>query len=127
MLSLDYISKVKKICDTNKLRLHLDGARALNAAVFLKVDPAKMVKDFNTVSFCFSKGMGCPVGSVVLGSEEDIVFANIIRKILGGQMRQVGVLASCALVSLEDWQEKLKEDHDNAHYLSDGLQSVKGI
>jgi threonine aldolase len=107
VLPTSYVKKVKSICKKHKLRLHLDGARFLNAATFLKEDPAKMGADFDTISFCFSKGMGCPVGSVIVGTEQDIMFARIIRKILGGQMRQVGVLATCALQSLEDWKDKL--------------------
>jgi threonine aldolase len=67
--------------------MHLDGARGLNAVTALNTDPATMVKDFDTVNFCLSKGMGCPVGSMVIGSKEDIAFARILRKILGGQMR----------------------------------------
>lgn len=87
--------------------MHLDGARALNAAAFLNIEPAKMVEDFDTVNFCLSKGMGCPVGSLIIGTKEHIEHAKILRKILGGSMRQVGILASCGLVALEDWKEKL--------------------
>ena len=100
---MDYIKDVKKICKQHNIRMHLDGARGLNAAVYLNVKPDKMVKDFDTVNFCFSKGMGCPVGSMVIGTKADIDFARMIRKMLGGAMRQSGVLAACALVSLEDW------------------------
>lgn len=98
--------------------MHLDAARGLNAALYLNLDPKIMVKDFETVNFCLSKGMGCPVGSLVIGSKEDIEFAYMLRKILGGQMRQVGVLATCGLVALEDWKEKLAADHKNAKYLA---------
>ena len=79
-----YINDVAKICKDHKLRLHLDGARSLNAATALNIDPAVMVKPFNTVNFCLSKGMGCPIGSLVIGSKEDITFANVLRKMLGG-------------------------------------------
>ncbi|TNV73681.1 hypothetical protein FGO68_gene5240 [Halteria grandinella] len=105
-----YIESVKKIARKHKLRMHLDGARCLNAAAFLDIDPAVMVKDFNTVNFCLSKGMGCPVGSLVIGNEEDIAFARVLRKMLGGQMRQVGILAACGLVSLDGWKERLNND-----------------
>jgi threonine aldolase len=67
--------------------MHLDGARALNAALFLGVSPAELVEDFDTISFCLSKGMGCPVGSLIIGSHEDIAFAKILRKLVGGTMR----------------------------------------
>ena len=83
--------------------MHLDGARALNAANFLKIKPAEMVKDFDTVNFCLSKGMGCPVGSMIIGTKSDIEHARVLRKMLGGQMRQIGILAICGLISLEDW------------------------
>jgi threonine aldolase len=107
VLSTKYINDVKKICDAHKIKLHLDGARALNASTFLKIEPAKMVKDFDTINFCLSKGMGCPIGSMVIGTREDIAHARIVAKLLGGALRQAGVLAACGLVSLEDWQDKL--------------------
>ena len=118
VLKLDFIKEVKKIANKHKLRFHLDGARALNAAVALNIDPAVMVEDFDTVNFCLSKGMGCPVGSLVMGTKQDIEFARVIRKMLGGAMRQAGVLATCGLVSLEDWKQKLKVDNDNALWLA---------
>lgn len=123
-LRVDYIADVKKIAKKNKLRMHLDGARALNAATFLKVKPSEMVKEFDTVNFCLSKGMGCPVGSMIIGTKADIDHARVIRKMLGGQMRQVGVLAICGLISLEDWQERLLIDHDNAKWLAYEMSSL---
>lgn len=104
---MKFINDVKKIAKKHKLRMHLDGARCLNAAVRLDIDPAEMVQSFDTVNFCLSKGMGCPIGSVIVGKEEDIAYASIMRKLLGGQMRQVGTIASCGLIALEDWKEKL--------------------
>ena len=87
VLSLNYISQVKKILKKKKLRLHLDGARCWNAAVHLGVDMKTYTKDFDLVSACFSKGMGCPLGSLVIGSHEDIEHARNWRKMLGGGMR----------------------------------------
>ena len=84
---MSYISDVKKLAKKHKLRLHLDAARGLNAAVALDKDPAEMVKDFDTVNFCLSKGMGCPVGSLIMGKNEDMEYARVLRKMLGGQMR----------------------------------------
>lgn len=107
VLQPSFVKDVKKIAVKKGLRMHLDGARALNAAVYLKMDPAEMVEDYDTVNFCLSKGMACPVGSLIIGKKEDIEFAKIVRKMLGGALRQVGVLASCGLVSLEDWRERL--------------------
>jgi threonine aldolase len=121
VLTVDYINQVRKIADKHKLRMHLDGARGLNAATSLGVDPKVMVKDFDTVNFCLSKGMGCPVGSLIIGDQEHIDHARVVRKMLGGQMRQVGILATCGLISLEDWRERLQEDHDNCKWLSQEL------
>ena len=91
----------------HKIKMHLDGARLLNALAEQKIDPAVYCEDFDTVNFCFSKGMGCPVGSIIAGSEEDINWAKNMRKMLGGGMRQAGITAACAIVALEDWQEVL--------------------
>lgn len=78
---------MKKIARKHKLRMHLDAARGLNAAVHLQISPASMVKEFDTVNFCLSKGMGCPIGSLIIGSSADIEHARALRKMLGGQMR----------------------------------------
>ena len=106
------------------MKLHLDGARCLNACVSLNASPAELGKDFDTINLCFSKGLGCPVGSILMGSEKDIFQAIRLRKSLGGGMRQAGVLASCALVALEDWQDKLSVDHSNARYIGDLLRGI---
>lgn len=87
----------------------------------------EMVKDFDIVNVCLSKGMGCPAGSMIAGSEEDIKRARVIRKMLGGGMRQTGVLSACALVSLMDWEEKLLLDNKNAKFLATELASIPGI
>ena len=87
VLRLDYISKVKKIAKKAKAKLHLDGARSWNASLFLGIEMKEMVKDFDLVSVCLSKGLGCPIGSLVVGSEKDIKVARNYRKILGGAMR----------------------------------------
>ena len=80
--------------------MHLDGARSWNAAVYLNMEMKDMVKDFDLISACLSKGLGCPVGSVLVGSEKDIWEARNIRKMLGGAMRQTGVLTACGIVAL---------------------------
>ena len=84
VLKMPYIWKAKEIANKNNLRMHLDGARCLNASVALKVKPDELVKDFNTISLCLSKGLGNPIGSMLIGSHEDITYANMIRKMLGG-------------------------------------------
>jgi threonine aldolase len=86
-ISLEHVADVKKIAKKNKLRMHLDGARLLNALVEQDIKPEVYASEFNTVSFCLSKGMGCPLGSVMLGTEKDVWFARNMRKMLGGGMR----------------------------------------
>jgi threonine aldolase len=88
VLRLDYISQVKKLIKKNKgMKLHLDGARCWNAAIFLGVEPKAYANDFDLISVCLSKGMGCPAGSLIVGSHEDIKTARDLRKMLGGGMR----------------------------------------
>lgn len=87
----------------------------------------EMVKDFDVVNVCLSKGMGCPAGSMIAGTEEDIKRARVIRKMLGGGMRQTGFLSACALVSLMDWEDKLLLDNQNAKFLATELASIPGI
>ena len=108
VLRPEYISKVKKIAKKNKAKLHLDGARSWNAAHFLGIPISEMLKDFDLVSVCLSKGLGCPIGSMIVGSEKDIAQARIYRKILGGTMRQTGIFSACGLVALEDWQDHIE-------------------
>ena len=94
-IKLDYVNQVRDIADRHKLNMHLDGARLLNALIATGDEPAAYAKPFDTLSFCFSKGMGCPVGSVLVGDAENMAFAKNIRKMLGGGMRQCGILAAC--------------------------------
>jgi threonine aldolase len=89
------VHDVKKIADKFDLKMHLDGARLLNALITSGDDPRVYAEPFESVSFCMSKGMGCPIGSVLVGSHEDMRFAKDIRKMLGGGMRQAGILAAC--------------------------------
>ena len=86
-ISTEYISKVRKYTKKHKVRMHLDGARAWNSSLFLGIEMKEMVKDFDIVNVCLSKGMGCPAGSMIAGTEEDIRKAKIFRKMLGGGMR----------------------------------------
>ena len=100
VLRMDYINKVKKIAKKKKAKLHLDGARSWNASLFLGLSMKEMVKDFDLINVCLSKGMGCPLGSMVVGSEKDIRTARNFRKMLGGGMRQTGIFAACGLITL---------------------------
>jgi threonine aldolase len=109
------------------IHVHLDGARVFNAATYLGEDVATMTRRFDSVQFCLSKGLGAPVGSVIVGSREFIERCRPVRKMLGGGMRQVGVLAAAGLVALEDGPKRLQEDHDNARVLAEQLARVPGI
>ena len=107
--------------------VHIDGARIFNAAVYLETPVSELVKGADTVSFCLSKGLSCPVGSLVCGSREIVEEARRWRKMLGGTMRQVGVVAAAGIVALESMVDRLAEDHANAHRLATGLQKIPGI
>jgi threonine aldolase len=109
------------------LKVHLDGARIFNAAVHLGEQVAAMTEKFDSVQFCFSKGLGAPVGSMIVGSKELIEHCRVIRKMLGGGMRQVGVIAAAALVALEEGPKRLHVDHDNAELLGQGLANIPRI
>jgi threonine aldolase len=109
------------------LRVHLDGARIFNAAVALGKTVADITRNCDSVMFCLSKGLGAPVGSMLVGSDEFIQKAHIARKMLGGGMRQVGVLAAAGLIALEESPKNLHRDHENAKFLAEGLAKIKGI
>lgn len=119
--------KIYKLAKKYGLKLHLDGARIFNSAIAQRVDVAELTKYCDSVMFCISKGLASPVGSIIAGSKEFIVEARRKRKMLGGGMRQTGVLAACGIISLEDMIDRLKEDHDNARYLAEGLAKIKGF
>ena len=110
-----------------KLPLHLDGARIFNAAVALGVDVKTLTRGFDTVMFCLSKGLGAPVGSMLVSSAERIARARSLRKALGGGMRQAGVLAAAGLIALEDGPKHLHEDHANARLLAEALAHTEGV
>jgi threonine aldolase len=109
------------------LKVHLDGARIFNAAVALGSSVADLTREFDSVMFCLSKGLGAPVGSMLVGSADFIAEARIGRKLLGGGMRQAGVLAAAGLVALEETPKVLYRDHENARYLAEGIAQLKGI
>ena len=107
--------------------MHLDGARLWNASVVTKIPLCEYAKYFDTVSVCLSKGLGTPAGSVLVGSKEKITIAKKWRKILGGGMRQVGILAAAGLYALQNNIERLAEDHENAKLLANELNSFDNI
>ncbi|MBW7886275.1 MAG: low-specificity L-threonine aldolase [Caldilineaceae bacterium] len=126
-LRLEYVDAVGTLASQHGVKLHVDGARLWNAAVALGVSPARLVQAADSVSVCFSKGLAAPVGSAVAGSQEFIRRARRARKVVGGGMRQAGILAAAAIVALEEMVERLAEDHANARLLAQGLAAIDGI
>ncbi|XP_059435941.1 low-specificity L-threonine aldolase 1-like [Corylus avellana] len=126
-LSVEYTDKVGELAKKHGLKLHIDGARIFNASVALGIPVHRLVQAADSVSVCLSKGLGAPVGSVIVGSKSFIAKAKILRKTLGGGMRQVGILCAAALVAVQENVEKLEGDHKNAKILAEGLNQMKGI
>ncbi|CAN6228861.1 unnamed protein product [Urochloa humidicola] len=124
-LSAEYTDKVGEIAKSHGLKLHIDGARIFNASVALGVPVDRLVKAADSVSVCLSKGLGAPVGSVIVGSKAFIDKAKILRKTLGGGMRQIGVLCAAAYVAVRDTVGKLADDHRKAKVLAEGLKKIK--
>ncbi len=124
---LDQIDAIRAVCDQHGLHLHLDGARLLNAATALKCAPHEIAGRFDSVAMCFSKGLGAPVGSIVAGSSAFIRRAHRFRKMFGGGMRQVGILAAAAYYALENHRAGLAADHAHARYLAEALAGMPGI
>jgi len=127
VLSLDYQRQARAFCDENQLQLHLDGARVFNAAVKSKCNVTDITKHYDSVSVCLSKGLGAPVGSLLLGSTAFIERATRLRKMLGGGMRQAGILAAAGRIALEQGPLRLQEDHENAQGLSEGLAAISEL
>jgi len=121
------IEAISEIAKTNDLKLYMDGARIFNAAVALKTDVKRLSKHVDNLMFCLSKGLSCPVGSIVVGETEFIEKARKTRKILGGGMRQAGVIAAPGIIALEKMISRLEEDHQNARALAEGLVETTGI
>ncbi|XP_061031734.1 uncharacterized protein LOC133079978 [Eubalaena glacialis] len=124
VLPIEYLRQVHLLARSYRVRVHLDGARLMNAAVALCVPPARIVEYCDSVSLCFSKGLGAPVGALVGGPKDFTEEAWRLRKALGGGMRQAGVLAAAALVGLTDAEEVLLKDHQNAQRFAKGLQEL---
>ena len=127
VLPTEYVQAATELAKRHGLGCHLDGARLFNAAVALSVPAATLAQPFDTVSICLSKGLGAPVGSVLVGSKAAIVRARRLRKMLGGGMRQAGILAAAGLYALEHNVERLANDHANARTLADGLAKLPGL
>jgi threonine aldolase len=126
-LPADYFATIRAIADRGGLAVHLDGARLFNAATALGVGADELARDVDSVTFCLSKGLCAPVGSVLCGSRAFIRRARRVRKSLGGGMRQAGVLAAAGLVALDRMTARLEEDHAHARSLADGLSEIPGV
>ena len=118
---------VRELAGEHRLRLHLDGARLFNAAVALGVPVSRLAQYADSVSFSLCKGLGCPIGSVLCGSRDFIAEARRYRKMLGGGMRQAGIIAAAGIYALENMVERLADDHENARVLAAGLREISGI
>jgi len=124
---LENICSVHEYANILKVPMHLDGARIFNAAISAGVKPREISKYFDSVMFCFSKGLCAPIGSIVAGSSQFIKKARKNRKLMGGGMRQVGYIAAPCIVALENMIERLRQDHENAKYLASGLKDIPGF
>ncbi|MCM5663586.1 threonine aldolase family protein [Galbibacter mesophilus] len=125
--NFDEIVKIRKVCDENKLGLHLDGARLWNALVAKNETPEQYGRVFDSISVCLSKGLGCPVGSVLTGSKAFMEKALRVRKVLGGGMRQAGYLAAAGIYALDNHVDRLAEDHRKAKELAGVLEEASFI
>lgn len=121
------MATIREVALRHGLAVHLDGARIFNAAVALGIEAKEIAAQADSVQFCFSKGLSAPVGSAICGSAEFIKAARRNRKIVGGAMRQAGVIAAAAIVALEQMVERLAEDHENARILAEGLAEIPGF
>jgi threonine aldolase len=126
-LKVDYLHDVAALAGHNGLEVHLDGARIFNAAEALDVDVKDCTRHVDSVSFCLSKGLSAPVGSMACGRKDFIAEARRVRKMLGGGMRQAGVIAAAGIVALERMTERLEEDHENARRLAEGIARIPGL
>ena len=126
-LDINYINNVSEIVKNNSMMLHVDGARIFNAATALNKTVAELTGEVDSVSFCLSKGLSAPSGSLLCGKKEFIEKARFNRKALGGGMRQSGILAAAGIIALNEMQKKIIKDHQNASILAKGLNEISGI
>jgi threonine aldolase len=127
VVPLKNLESVKQVAAKKGISVHMDGARIFNAAVASKIDAKDIASTADSVMFCLSKGLCSPVGSVLAGSKDFILKARKNRKLMGGGLRQAGYLAACGIISIEKMVDRLIEDHDNAKYLAEKLDLIKGI
>ncbi|OPY34101.1 MAG: L-threonine aldolase [Methanomassiliicoccales archaeon PtaU1.Bin124] len=125
--SAKQVSAVSKVAKDHKLKVHMDGARIFNASIATGTDVKQYKRQVDSISFCLSKGLGCPIGSLLVGNKEFIDQARIYRKMVGGGMRQAGIIAAPGIYALKNMVSRLQEDHDNAKLLAKGLAAMDGI
>ena len=126
-LSLEYMKAVAELAKNRGLMVHLDGARIFNAAAALQVDVKELTCYADSVSFCLSKGLSAPVGSVICGSKEFVAEARRNRKVLGGGMRQCGIIAAAGITALDEMVDRIADDHANAQRLAQGIARIPGL
>ena len=126
-IGLDYLASLRDLAHRHRMKIHMDGARIFNAALALGCTAAELARHADSVTFCLSKGLAAPVGSVICGDRAFIRQARRVRKVLGGGMRQAGVLAAAGIVALTEMVDRLADDHANARRLADGLARIPGI
>ncbi|PZC53227.1 MULTISPECIES: low-specificity L-threonine aldolase [unclassified Mesotoga] len=127
LLPMEYLKEVYELARKRSVPLHLDGARIFNAAIAAEVSPAEIAAQSDSVMFCLSKGLGAPIGSMLVGTKEFIKKARKGRKIMGGAMRQAGIIAAAGIFALERMIDRLSVDHRNARFLAEGLSTIPGI
>ncbi len=126
-LPIEYMAQAAQLARSHGLKTHLDGARVFNAAVALNVEAQEIVREVDSVMFCLSKGLCAPVGSMVCGSADFIARARRTRKVVGGGMRQAGIIAAAGIIALEEMVDRLADDHVRAKHLAEGLTQIGGI
>ena len=127
VVPLDTLKEIKQIAERHNIPVHMDGARLFNAAVALGVTAKEIAACADTVMFCLSKGLAAPAGSMVAGSKKFIDRARKNRKLMGGGMRQVGILAAAGIIALDKMADRLHEDHENAKYMAEKLEEIPGV
>lgn len=127
VISIENMKEVKALAEAKNIPVHLDGARVFNAAKALKVDVKEITKNADSVMFCLSKGLAAPIGSILAGRKDFIEKARKNRKLMGGGLRQAGIIAAAGLISLEKMIDRLDEDHENSRYLAEELSKFEGI
>lgn len=125
VIPLKWIDELVSICKQHNIRMHVDGARIFHAAEYLNIPVSRITRDFDSVTFCLSKSLCCPVGSILLGSQDFINYARRMRKVLGGAARQVGILAAAGLVALKEIVPNLKNDHRHTKQIAQAIFDMK--